>query len=358
MMWFVGVALGQPFLWTGRTPVGELSVGETRVRLVQETLDLKVLSADELQVRADYVLDNPGEKVVLRFAVPVTSGGTGEVRSSPAAASIRLTDASGEFVPCLVRPTSPRALPVELVSGAHRITSACTADVVVPAGVSNLRLSYEGELLHEAVATPPGIPVGDRHLVYDFTGAATWHGSPDLLVAVVDLGPFAASTPDLPPGARRDGAIISWTVEEPDHAALDSLVLPLGGADTDAVRTIARAHVVEGLTGPSVLRDADPSTTWCGRSARLKVPEPLGCGAQVWSAPALDVDVVDCATGESLVASVHRQPGARAATLHAGGDCFELRPAEGGCLAEVALRPATCPVTEASDHGPDQAAAP
>lgn len=352
MMLLVGLALAEPFAWTARTPVGEVAVAPTPVRLVREILELTVLSHDEVQVRTDYILDNPGEKVIVRFSVPVTSGGRGGGRASSAAASIRLTDATDEFVPCLVTTVPPQELPFPSVAGANQVTGACTADVVIPAGISRLRLSYEGELFYESQADATGIPVSDRTLLYDFRGAASWAGTPEQLDVTVNFGPFASATPVLPKKSVREGAFATWMVKKPNHAALGVLSLALGGAAVDAGHVVAKAPHVEGVQVAPVLHDRDPHTTWCGPATQLRVPVPLACGPTVWTTPATVVDVVDCTSKLSLVASHHEQPNGHVVVLEQGSDCFELRPAAEGCLGEVALLPSVCPTEPTTPDTP------
>ncbi|MCA9571141.1 MAG: hypothetical protein KC656_25050 [Myxococcales bacterium] len=317
----------------------------TDVRLVAETLDLEILSLHEVQVRADYVLDNPGEKAVVRFSVPVTSGGRDGGRPSAAAASVRLTDAGGEFVPCLVKPRpTPLTLPVPSAVGANVVDQHCTADLVVQPGVSTVRLSYEGELVHEDPQDGGGIPASDRTLVFLLGGGAAWKGRPDQLDITLTLGPFASSaTVRSPEKSRREGPIVSWSIDRPDHAKLGALRVDLGGAAPVRASRVHDLHDTKlGASVHEVLADGDPSTTRCGPATRVRFESAPACPPTVWMTPAVDVDIVECETRAALKGATSSQPGAGSVALTAASTCFEVRPAAEACLGELAVASTPC----------------
>lgn len=322
--------------WTARTPIGEARPEQTDVRVQTATVELQVLDRDQVQVRVVYLLDNPGEKAIVRLAVPITSGGEQGDRASTAAASVRFLDATEAFVPCLVRPSpTTTTLPVVSARGANRVDQQCTADVVVPAGISSLRASYEGELLFDEADAR--VPTADRSLVYLLDGLSGWDRVEQLDVAIA-LGPFAETVGDVPAPMVAEPGLITASWSKPKPAELGPLVVPLGGAEALRSERVLSKTRDPAATVHRMLSDGDAATTRCGPT-RVRWDEASTCGATLWTLPAVDLDVVACESREDRVRG--GEPGV--VDLLEGGTCYEVRPREGACLAELVVTPGSCP---------------
>lgn len=298
---------GAPDVWTGRTPVGELQPRATASRLVDEELEVRVLDLDFVEVRATYQVHNPGtEAEVVRWAVPVTSGGKGGSEGASAeAASVRVL-MGGVFIPCLVTPGDAFDLPIPSAVGANRVDRWCTADVTLQPGLSELRLSFEGALLYEASSTPAALAAGgvDRTFVHALFPAAGWSKRPDEIRVTFDAGPFVGrATPVQPPNAKVDGRFISWTLPRPDVTQTRFVVVTLKAADRDQHARIATHNTrsapwvrpsgvrVSGNAGAvSKLTDGDGSTAWCATGKD-------GWAELTWARPAAGTVKPTCAVG-------------------------------------------------------------
>ncbi|MEZ4323295.1 MAG: hypothetical protein R3F61_37875 [Myxococcota bacterium] len=289
MTLLLGIALANgPDRNPGRTPLGEMRVATDSVRLVHEELEITLMSVDEVEVRATYQLHNPGESAVIRFSVPVTSGGEGgDFRESNAAASVRVLS-DGRFVPCLVQEGEPLPTPWAALGGT--VDRWCTADLTVPAGSSEVRMSYEGALLFQRPQSPQDLlPRGaDRKLVYALAPAGSWAKKPDEVAITVDLAMFRDRAKVVQPEkSTRDGRFLTWSLSKPDLEKVPWIEVDLRAADLDQHAVIAGLNatpspwspaVVRVPEGdPAVLRDADAKTAWCGpggSAIELEWPPP------------------------------------------------------------------------------------
>lgn len=298
---------GAPDVWTGRTPVGELQPRATVSRMVDEELEVRILDLDFVEVRATYQVHNPGTAPeVVRWAVPLTSGGTGGSDGASAeAASVRVL-MGGVFIPCLVSPGEGFELPVPSAVGANRVDRWCTADVTLQPGLSELRLSFEGALLYEASSTPAALAAGgvDRTFVHALFPASGWSKRPDEIRITFDAGPFVGrATPVQPPNARVDGRFISWTLPRPDVTQTRFVVVSLKAADRDQHARIAthnangtawaRPSGVKASGNPAAaarMSDGDGATAWCasGRDAWVEL---------AWARPPAGTVKPSCAVG-------------------------------------------------------------
>jgi hypothetical protein len=259
-------ALDGPSLVTPRTPIGELRLMSGDVKLVYEELELKILNLDEVEVRATYQVHNPGPEVVLPYGVPITSGGKdGHLRASQAAASVRVLS-GGRFVPCLIEDGPPLALPHAALGSA--VSQWCTADLVVPSGISEVRLSYEGLLLYRRDAPTDGwLPTGaDRKLLFSLAPGASWKGKPDTLSITFDAGPYAGrATVVSPPEPFESGRIASWNIDRPDHGKLGVVEVDLRAADWDRSANLFAHASDRAQATEAALSDGDPATAYCTR---------------------------------------------------------------------------------------------
>ena len=268
---------------TPRTPIGELRLLSGDVQLVYEELELKVLNLDEVEVRATYQVHNKGPELVVPYGVPITTGGPdGELRASEAAASVRVLS-GGRFVPCLIEDGPELPLPhVEL--GAE-VRHWCTADLVVPSGVSEVRLSYEGRMLFRRPAPKNGWePVGaNRKVLYSLAPGASWKGKTDTLSITFDAGPFGGSATVVGPrDPFQSGRITSWTLEKPDYAKLSAIEVDLAVSDRDRSANLF-AQVAQRPESPEpTLVDGDLATPFCvtePTTVDLTLPAPEQVGS-------------------------------------------------------------------------------
>jgi len=281
---FLGIALANEIpLTTGRTPIGEMKVETSTVRMVQEDLEIRLMNLDEYEVRATYRLHNPSAEAVVHFAVPITSGGEqGTYRDSSAAASVRILS-DGNFVPCLVQQAPGFDTPYPQA----KIDRWCTADLTIPAGPSEIRLSYEGELIYNRVLSDQAlVPApADRTLLYALASADSWAKKPDEVSITVDLGPYKGrASIRQPDGPDVSGRFISWALNKPELAKTPWIEIGLRAADWDrhAIATALNQHpsrwapTITGSPDTAPLTDANAATAWCGPSgSTLKLDWPL-----------------------------------------------------------------------------------
>lgn len=292
MTLLLGIALANgPARTAGRTPIGEMRVGTDRVRMVHEELEIRLLSLEEVEVRATYQLHNPDPAAVVRFSVPVTSGGAdGAYRDSNAAASVRILS-NGTFVPCLIEEGERMATPFEALGGA--VTHWCTADLTIPSGPSEIRMSYEGELLFSRPQGPADpLPRGaDRKLVYALSPAASWGKKPDEVAITLDLGDHRDRAKVVrPANPEWSGRIASWTLSKPDFSKAAWIEVDLKAADRDQHAIVASFNASQSDWTPTIrvpsgeataLTDADAATAWCGAAGsalQLEWPAPEAAG--------------------------------------------------------------------------------
>ncbi len=271
-------ALDGPPLVTPRTPIGELRLMSGDVRLVYEELELKILNLDEVEVRAVYQVHNKGGEIVVPYAVPITTGGKdGHLRASEAAASVRVFS-GGRFVPCLIE-DGPQ-IPMPHASLGTTVQQWCTADLVVPSGVSEVRLSYEGLLVFRRDAPTDGWnPKGaDRKLLYTLAPGAYWKGKPDTLSITFDAGPYAGRATIVSPAEPfQSGRIASWSFDKPDHAKISMVEIDLKAADLDRSANLFVHATERPSASEAALVDGDPGTAFCTSepaSVDLTWPQP------------------------------------------------------------------------------------
>ena len=277
-----------PGLWTGRTPVGGLGPSATtEIRLVHETLELRITGLDAYEARAVYQLHNPGPAEVIRWSVPITSGGAGgSARDSAEAASVRVLS-EGVFIPCLAA-DGPRLLVPVPGTEANVADKVCAADVTIPTGASELRLSFEGALHFEASSAVGAVLGGgvDRTLVYGLFPGAGWSKKPDSVEITLDPGPYAGRLePILPPRPTSEGRLLAWDLQKPDLAREPWVVVKLKVADRDLHARIAGWNAgPQDPARPSSTAtrtsDGDGASAWCGPPGQ---PATLDLS---WSRPA------------------------------------------------------------------------
>jgi hypothetical protein len=227
---------------------------------------------DHYQVRAQYILENPGESREVEFSVPVQPS---RPDGSPAADEIEL-QLDGTSQPCRSDASAPQA-------------AACVALLSLPANAQiALELRQRGALAFQDVQTRARTRFGSRLLDYPLLSGAPAAASaaPQRLRVDVDLGRYTGlAVVRAPGGASEDGSHLRWELVDSDPTQACALALELDPAplkeheqlahwNRDARQRGPQVHAVARASselpdpgasrhGPERAVDGDPATAWC-----------------------------------------------------------------------------------------------
>lgn len=265
LIW-LAVAWAEPTSWTARTPIGDIQARTDQVRLVHEDLAITLVDLDSYEVRATYQVHNPGERVIVRYGVPITSGGREDGGGRSNAASVRILQ-DGVFIPCLIEDGDALSLPVSSESGMHTVDKWCTADLVFKPGASEIRLSYEAGLLFERQWAAGGPQPTERQLVYAIGLSESWAGTPDAIEISVDLGNTyrGRARATVPPPTHQDERFLSWSWSKPDLSLTPTLVMQLAASDLDRFAAVTPSPTGRpaSSSNPEAVFDKNPTTAHC-----------------------------------------------------------------------------------------------
>lgn len=325
-------ANGGPVDWTEPGGTGGIMLLPTEgIALVSEDLSIVIRDLENIHVDATYTLRNSGDERTLEYGVPVIWGGDvpdvfdeewddedwavrmrAEVERGVASIQVQVGEEPAR--PCRRVPTWGPGFndePVRAIETDHRrwdqpmgllsafdefgmdtlVKSWCVTRITIPAGDSQLRLTYDAQLwfVDSHYSKSPFPSMGPRHLTYLLFPAGYWGGTPERVDIRVDLGPYSAE-PELvfPTGYTRSGNVLEWHLLAPELSQVPVVEVALDDERRMRHQTESRWNIDNynypdvtlraeaSATAPgydtAALFDGDTATAWCGpRDARLTI---------------------------------------------------------------------------------------
>ncbi len=274
-------ANGGPVAWSMGMPLGGLvPKQENSIELLREDLNITIVDLDHYTVEANYTLNNPHQVRRVLYGVPLYW--VREFVPEQAAAGIGIAVEGKEYRCKAVDPVKRKN---EYFVDSEVGDAWCVVEIEVPRGPSvRLKLTYRTEFEHVDTETNKSSRTyfSTRNLKYLLSPAGYWHGKPDFH-ARIELGPYAASFPTIPKGAKVSDGVITWHVQEADLKVMRTLKV---GFDSDPLfhhRQLATFNVAadgyqkylgEAKASSTLahkanryavanLLDGDPATAWC-----------------------------------------------------------------------------------------------